>query len=37
MTTNILARWLDSDVGYSFRSSPVAIAAAAVASIIIQM
>ncbi|MCM2253778.1 MAG: ABC transporter permease, partial [Ramlibacter sp.] len=26
-----LARWLDSDVGHSFRTSPVAIAAAAVA------
>jgi peptide/nickel transport system permease protein len=26
-----LARWLDSDVGYSFRTSPVAIAAAVVA------
>jgi peptide/nickel transport system permease protein len=28
-----LARWLDSDVGYSFRHSPVAIAAAVVAFI----
>jgi len=26
-----LARWLDSDVGYSFRTSPVAMAAAAIA------
>ncbi|PLC05219.1 ABC transporter permease [Variovorax sp. RO1] len=26
-----LARWLDSDVGYSFRNSPVAIAAAVIA------
>ena len=26
-----LARWLDGDIGYSFRTSPVAIAAAAVA------
>jgi peptide/nickel transport system permease protein len=26
-----LSRWLDSDVGYSFRTSPVAIAAAAIA------
>ncbi|MET3374563.1 peptide/nickel transport system permease protein [Variovorax boronicumulans] len=26
-----LARWLDSDVGYSFRTSPVAIAAAVIA------
>jgi peptide/nickel transport system permease protein len=28
---NPLARWLDSDVGYSFRTSPMAMAAAAVA------
>ncbi len=28
---NTLARWLDSDVGHSFRSSPMAILAAAVA------
>ena len=27
----VLARWLDSDVGHSFRTSPVAIAAAAIA------
>ncbi|WP_427913876.1 ABC transporter permease [Ramlibacter sp. MMS24-I3-19] len=26
-----LARWLDSDIGYSFRTSPIAIAAAAIA------
>ena len=30
---NPLARWLDSDVGYSFRSSPVAIFAAVIAFI----
>ena len=30
-----LARWLDSDVGYSFRTSPVAIAAALIAFICI--
>lgn len=30
---NALARWLDSDVGYSFRSSPLAMGAAAVAFI----
>jgi peptide/nickel transport system permease protein len=30
---NPLARWLDSDVGYSFRTSPMAMAAAAVAFI----
>jgi peptide/nickel transport system permease protein len=30
---NFLARWLDSDVGYSFRTSPLAIGAAAVAFI----
>ncbi len=28
---SLISRWLDSDVGYSFRSSPVAMAAAAVA------
>ena len=28
---SFIARWLDSDVGYSFRSSPIAMAAAAVA------
>ena len=28
---SLLARWLDSDVGYSFRSSPIAMAAAIVA------
>ncbi len=28
---SLIARWLDSDVGYSFRSSPVAMGAAAVA------
>ena len=28
---NFVARWLDSDVGYSFRNSPVAMGAAAVA------
>ncbi|MEY2952800.1 MAG: hypothetical protein RLZZ401_887 [Pseudomonadota bacterium] len=28
---NLLARWLDSDVGYSFRHSPVAMVAAVVA------
>ena len=28
---SLIARWLDSDVGHSFRSSPVAMAAAAVA------
>ncbi|HYF43733.1 MAG TPA: ABC transporter permease [Ramlibacter sp.] len=28
-----LARWLDSDVGYSFRTSPVAVAAATIAFI----
>ena len=33
--TNTIARWLDSDVGYSFRSSPVAMAAAVVAFICI--
>ena len=26
-----LARWFDSDIGYSFRTSPVAIVAAAIA------
>jgi len=30
---NLLARWLDSDVGYSFRKSPTAIVAAVVALI----
>ena len=33
--TNTFARWLDSDVGYSFRSSPVAMAAAVVAVVCI--
>jgi peptide/nickel transport system permease protein len=28
---NTLARWLDSDVGYSFRTSPMAIVAAVIA------
>jgi len=32
---NTLARWLDSDIGHSFRTSPVAMAAAAVALICI--
>ena len=31
--TNIITRWLDTDVGYSFKTSPMAIAAAAVAFI----
>ncbi|MBS7806190.1 ABC transporter permease [Variovorax sp. PCZ-1] len=31
----VLSKWLDSDVGYSFKTSPVAIAAAAVAFICI--
>ncbi len=31
----ILARWLDSDIGYSFRHSPMAIAAAVVALVCI--
>jgi peptide/nickel transport system permease protein len=31
----VLARWLDSDVGYSFKTSPMAIVAALVASICI--
>jgi peptide/nickel transport system permease protein len=30
-----LARWLDSDVGHSFRSSPVAMVAAAIALVCI--
>jgi len=30
---NPLARWLDSDVGYSFRTSPVAMAAAFIAAV----
>ena len=30
-----LARWLDSDVGHSFRSSPVAMLAAAIAFVCI--
>jgi peptide/nickel transport system permease protein len=29
--TQVLARWLDGDVGYSFRTSPVAMLAAAIA------
>src|SRR6476469_906365 len=29
--TQILARWFDSDIGYSFRTSPVAMLAAAIA------
>jgi len=29
--SNVLTRWLDSDVGYSFRTSPTAIVAAAIA------
>jgi peptide/nickel transport system permease protein len=31
----VLSKWLDSDVGYSFKTSPVAIAAAVVAFICI--
>ena len=31
----MFARWLDSDVGYSFRTSPVAIAAAVIALVCI--
>ena len=31
--TNLMTRWLDTDVGYSFKTSPMAIAAAAVALI----
>ena len=30
-----IARWLDSDVGYSFRTSPVAMAAAVIAFVCI--
>ena len=33
--TSLLARWWDSDVGYSFRSSPTAIVAAVIAFICI--
>lgn len=33
MKNNFLARWLDSDVGYSFRTSPVAMVAALIAFI----
>ena len=33
--TKTLARWFDSDVGYSFRTSPVAIAAALIAFVCI--
>ena len=32
---HVILRWLDSDVGYSFRTSPVAMAAASVAFICI--
>ena len=32
-TKNRLKRWLDSDVGYSFRKSPMAIVAAIIAAI----
>ncbi|MBZ0225328.1 MAG: ABC transporter permease [Comamonas sp.] len=32
---NVLTRWLDSDVGYSFRTSPTAIVAAAIAFVCI--
>ncbi|MDP9900564.1 ABC transporter permease [Variovorax ginsengisoli] len=32
---NTIARWFDSDVGYSFRTSPVAMAAAAIAFVCI--
>lgn len=35
MKNNIFARWLDSDVGYSFRTSPVAITAALIAFVCI--
>ena len=28
-----LARWFDSDIGYSFRTSPIAVAAAAIAAV----
>lgn len=33
--TKTLARWFDSDVGYSFRTSPVAVAAAVIAFVCI--
>jgi peptide/nickel transport system permease protein len=33
LMTNIVTRWLDTDVGYSFKTSPMAIAAAVVAFI----
>lgn len=33
MMKKTLARWLDSDVGYSFRTSPVAMAAAVIAAV----
>ncbi len=33
--SNLLARWLDSDVGHSFRTSPTAIVAAAIAFVCI--
>ena len=33
--SNIVARWLDSDVGYSFRNSPMAILAAVIAFVCI--
>ncbi|RYF71896.1 MAG: ABC transporter permease [Comamonadaceae bacterium] len=33
--TNMLARWFDSDVGYSFRTSPMAITAAFIALVCI--
>ena len=33
--TSILSRWFDSDIGYSFKTSPMAIGAATVAFICI--
>ena len=33
----VLARWLDSDVGYSFRTSPMAIGAALIAFVCIYI
>lgn len=33
--SNFLTRWLDSDVGYSFKTSPVAVGAAVVAFVFV--
>ena len=35
-TRSVIGRWLDSDVGYSFRTSPTAVVAAIIAIVFLH-